>query len=490
MKNKIRYIKTIFLSFSLAWTFTACDKHLDDLRPNPNAVTVIDDAALFTKATRSLFQNTADQSASRFAGQYAHYFMAGSTARFPDQYTSGFDGQYEQMFSAVYGGVIRHIEEVLTITSAAATKNDVRNAIANVIGVMAYARITDAYGDIPYTEGGKGKTSDIVSPKYDTQESIYKSMIDRLTASIATLKTADPAKGYLKSDFVYNNDITKWVRFANSVRLRLAMRLRFANKALSQSTVALCLANPLIETNDQNAAMIETEGNGNAWFGNRTNFPSIKMSTFLINQLQTTSDPRLAVYVSKDAAGKYSGITNGLTDVVFGNANFAAKSDMGLALSSRDSKLYLMAAAEVWLLRAEAALVYDNNKTLANTNYRKGIEASLDQWLVSATDKTAFLASKTGTLAGTNDEELIGTQLWLALTPDYFESWTNIRRTGFPVLPVRNSADLEKGVTNGIMPKRFLYSSFELSSNNANVTEAIKRQGENKIDTPVWWDKN
>ena len=206
--------------------------------------------------------------------------------------------------------------------------------------------------------------------------------------------------------------------------------------------------------------------------------------------MQTTSDPRLPVYVSKDASGKYSGITNGLNDVVFGSSNFAAKSDMGLALSSKESKLYLMAAAEVWFLRAEAALVYNNDKTLANTNYRKGIEASLDQWAVIAADKTAFLATTTASLAGTNDEERIGTQMWLALTPNYFEAWTNIRRVGFPVIPVRTSADLEKGVTNGIMPKRFLYSSFEISSNNANVTEAIKRQGDNKIDTPVWWDKN
>jgi hypothetical protein len=100
------------------------------------------------------------------------------------------------------------------------------------------------------------------------------------------------------------------------------------------------------------------------------------------------------------------------------------------------------------------------------------------------------MASPSATLAGTNDQEQIGTQLWLALIPNYFEGWTQVRRTGYPVIEERTNDNLSRGVTNGMVPNRFLYSSFELSSNHANVEEAISRQGPNKIDTPVWWDKN
>ena len=378
----------------------------------------------------------------------------------------------------------------MTITSAGTTKNDVRNAMANVISVMGYAWLTDAYGDIPYTQGGKGKTQDILNPKYDSQQNIYPDLIAQLTKNIEVLKTAKAGQGYPNADPIFKNDLTKWVRFANSVRLRLAMRLRYANATLSQQTVVQCLANPLMETNDHNALMIETEGNGNAWFTNRTNFPSIKMSTFLVNQLKTTADPRLAVYVGKDANGQYNGITNGLNDVTFGNANFAAKSDMGLALSSRESKLYLITAAEVWLLRAESALAYDKNQTQANLSFKKGIETSLSQWDIPTAEITAFLASKNATLEATKTEEQIGKQMWVALVPNYFEAWCYIRRTGFPIIPVRTDPTLTLGVTKGILPKRFLYSSFELSSNGVNVNEAITRQGPNKIDTAVWWDKN
>lgn len=210
----------------------------------------------------------------------------------------------------------------------------------------------------------------------------------------------------------------------------------------------------------------------------------------LIDQLEGTSDPRLSVFVSQDANGQYSGMVNGLTDLAFGASDFANQSDMGLALSSSESKLYMITAAETWLLRAEAALAYDSDPAAANNSYRMGIETSLKQWEVDQTDIDTFLGSPAATLTGVNDEEQIGTQMWLALTPNYFESWSHIRRTGYPMIPVRTDPELHQGVTNGIMPTRFLYSSFELGSNSANAQEAISRQGANKIDTPVWWDKN
>lgn len=492
MKNIQNITKGILVVIIIGLVFVSCQDNIDDLRENPNGVTKIDDAALFTKAVRSLFQGTTDQSVYRFAGQHAHYFMAGSTARPPDQYLDGFDGSYNGIYNGFYGGVIRHIEDVLEITTNEGTENPVRYAMADVIAVMGYAKITDGFGEIPYTEGGKGKTLDILTPKYDTQEFIYKDMIDRLSASIAVLKTADPAMGYPNSDPIFDNDISKWVKFANSVRLRLAMRLRLADNALSKQVVAQCLTEPLMDDNSDNAAMIETEGQGNAWYSLKTGYPSIKVSEMMVNQLQSTSDPRLSIFVSKDAEGNYSGITNGLNDIAFGASNFAAKSDMGLALSSKDSELYIMTATEVYFLRAEAALAYDNDPAEANTLYRMGIETSLNQWDVDATLISDFMVTATTTLSGSNEmqEEQIGMQMWIALTPNYYESWSHIRRTGYPVIAQRTADNLEPGVTNGFMPKRFLYSTFELSSNGVNVNEAIGRQGENKIDTPVWWDQN
>jgi hypothetical protein len=95
-------------------------------------------------------------------------------------------------------------------------------------------------------------------------------------------------------------------------------------------------------------------------------------------------------------------------------------------------------------------------------------------------------------LDGTIDdmEEQIGIQMWVAITPNYFESWSHMRRTGYPVIAQRTAVYLDRGVTQGYMPKRFLYSTQEFSTNGTNVEEAVARQGPNKIDTPVWWDQN
>lgn len=492
MKN-IQHITFKFLVVLLVGVIiTSCEDTLENVRENPNNVTTIDDAPLFANAVRSLFNGTLDEGSYRFAGQHAHYYVAGSTARQPDQYTDGFDGNYDGVYKSMYSGVIKHIEEVLMLTSEPENENPVRYAMADIIGVMGFARITDGFGEIPYTEGGKGKTENNLTPKYDTQEFIYNDLIARLTASINVLKTADPAMGYPDSDPIFENDLDKWVRMANAMRLRLGMRLRYANNTLSQQVVAQSLADILPENNSHNAYMIETEGQGNAWYGRRTGYPSIKMSTMLIDQLEGTADPRLDVFVAQDENGNYTGQKNGLNDEAFGKSDFASKSDMGLVLSSKDSKIYLMTAAEVYFLKAEIALVYDSNPTEANNHYRMGIDISLDQWDIDATAIATFLASPVGTLTGSiaEQEEQLGTQMWIALTPNYYEGWSHIRRTGYPVISERTDSDLERGATNGIMPSRFLYSSFEMSSNETNVSEAISRQGANKIDTPIWWDKN
>lgn len=490
----LKYIhyKRILVLMVVSLLSAACQDSIDDLRDNPNGVTEIDDAALFTKAVRSLFQGTYDEGSYRFAGQHAHYYVAGSNARLPDQYTDGFDGAYNAIMRDMYGGVIRHIEDVLEITSTEGTANSVRYAMADVIAVMGYARITDGFGEVPYVEGGKGKVEGILFPEYDTQEFIYKDLIERLTASIAVLKTADPAMGYPNSDPVFNNDISKWVRFANSVRLRLAMRLRLADNALSQQVVGQCLQDPLMEDNSHNAWMIETEGQGNAWYLRKTGYPRIKMSEMIIDLLASTSDPRLPVFVSKNGDDVYAGQLNGLTDAAFGASNFDTKSNMGDALSSPMSKLYLMTATEIYFLRAEAALAYDNDAASANDLYQMGIQTSLDQWEVDAASIANYMSGPSATLSGSDEdmEEQIGTQMWLAITPNYYESWCHIRRTGYPVIEQRTEDYLNAGVTNGYMPSRFKYSVMELSSNNANVTEAINRQGPNEIYTPVWWDKN
>ena len=493
MKISIKNILKIASILVIGTSTISCEKMLEDARIDPDTVSTVDDKTLFAQAARQLFLQTTDVSVIRFAGMYGHYFVAGSDTRKADMYFDGFNDRFEEIYEKSYDDVIKYTEETLYITSTGETKNEVRHAMADVISVMGFARITDGFGDIPYTEGGKGKTQEIIQPKYDTQKFIYTDMIKRLGESIEVLKHADPNLAYDEADFIFANDMDKWVRLANSMRLRLAMRIRFANETLSKETVTACLSEPLMEIIDHDAWMIDTEDPGNEWYYATVSSPGVKLSDLLITQLKNNNDPRLQVFSTTDAEGGYSGQLNGLDDIHFASSGFDNRSDMGPALASKDSKLYLLTATETWFLRAEAVLAYNNDVTSANEYYRKGIETSLLQWKVAQTEIDTFMASSVAQLTGdvSNMEEQLGNQLWIALTPNYYEGWAHARRTGYPIIANAERTDpkLERGVTNGIMPKRFKYSSFEISNNGENVNKAIENQGPNKIDTPIWWDK-
>ncbi|SMO65672.1 Starch-binding associating with outer membrane [Saccharicrinis carchari] len=469
----------------------ACQDLLEDAYENPNAVTEIDESALFAKSLRELFISSSDLSVYRFSGQYAHYFVAGSDPRKPDLYGDGFDVYYNEISSKLYLLIIKDIEEVLQITAKGERKNELRYTLADIVSVLGFVKLTDAFGDIPYTEGGKGKADEIITPKYDSQEYIYNDMIDRLTASITTIGSANPDLGFKNADFLFHNDMDKWMRFANSIRLRLAMRMRNAAPDNAAAIAQQCLQLPLMDKVEHDAWMIETEDAGNPWYLLKTVFPQIKVSDKFVSMLASTNDPRLEVFAAKDGYGAYSGQLNGLNDFAFGESDFQNKSDMGHMISSKDSKMYLMTASETMLLKAEALLVFNRDVVKANAAYRKAIELSMEQWQVDGDLSQAYLASGMGNLSGSDYqmEEQIGNQMWICITPNFFESWSHIRRTGFPVIEQRTAPELAPGVTNGFLPSRFKYSSFELSANGENVKEAVDRQGPNKIDTPLWWSK-
>ncbi len=490
MKIINQNIRILLLGISLLGML-ACTDQLDELNVDPNRIIFLDDNALFTKSVRSLFQTTTDRSSYKFSGQYAHAIVAGAEIRLPDQYTDGFDADYRSTYRSWFGGIIKHANDVLQTTSQGETTEPVRYAMADIIAVVGYAKISDAYGDIPYHDGGKGKTEGILLPTYDRQEDIYKDLIQRLADDIATLKNAKEDEGYVDTDLIFKNDHAKWVRFANSTRLKLAMRCRFADEAYSRSIVEECLQEPLLENFGDNISLIDEESLGNPFFNLTHEHPGLRASAFLVDMLKDQSDPRLEVYIDTSQNGERAGFLNGYNDIAFGTVDYNNTSTLGLAIIARDAKMYIMTTAEIWFLRAEIALVYDQDVQKANGYFRSGIETSLNQWEIGEENIAAFMDSPVATLSGStaNMERQIGEQHYLALIPNFFEAWCQIRRTGYPVIARRTAPHLEQGVTDGVLPKRFLYPLFEFVANEANVLKAIEQQGPNLIDTPVWWDQ-
>ncbi len=493
-KMIIKNIATKFiLVLALAFSFTACDEEFEEMNKDPNRISEIEPSFLFTNAVRATFRNVIGNLQYKFGAFYAHVYVPIKNDRQSDAYKVIYSQDwYNDVFGGIYRGPIRQINEAIRLTENGEYQNEVQHAIADVIAVLSYARLTDTFGDIPYTEGGWGQ-EDYLIPKYDPQDFIYKDMLSRLKASMDVIKSADPESAFPGADPIYNNDLGKWVRFANSLRLRYAMRMRFADEGIANTVIAECLNEPLIEENTQNATLecVDTDDGSlyNPWSSTWT-YWQFKVSAKLVDSLKNTNDPRLPVFVKPNSNGEYIGMPNGLSDENFSKWDKKNTSVPAEALVGRGSPLYEITAAEVYFLRAEAAL-FNLGPGDANTLYQEGIRKSMEQWNVDAADIQNFIDNEpVATLSGTQEDqfEQMGYQMWLALIPNFAESYSYIRRTGYPVIPQRTAPDYTLGDTDGVLPSRLKYPLVEEANNAENMQEAIDNQGPNEITTKVWWD--
>ncbi|MFN8205963.1 MAG: SusD/RagB family nutrient-binding outer membrane lipoprotein [Bacteroidales bacterium] len=470
----------------------SCDERMEELNTDPLSLSGIPNEYMFASAVRKTFGDPSDE--GRFASQYAHVYVTNSEWRRADGYDD-FHSQdiYKMMFSYWYTEPVRYIRRVLDLTASGPDADTVQHAMAMVVEALCFSQITDLWGDVPYTEAGRGLEG-IMYPHYDEQEFIYSSLITRLGEAIHVLENADPSEGYPESDPIYDNNHDKWIRFANSIRFRLAMRARFADPSGSALVITECMnLDKFIETNDQNYELKHEDSESselyNPWWNVRQH-QELRISEKLVDWLKLNSDPRLSVLADTTPAGDYKGFINGLNDVEYGKYPWGDYSAPGSILFTKSFSQYLMCASEVWFLRAEAAL-FSLAPGDANSLYREGIQANLDLWNISEESANSFMAGAVASLSGTQEQqfEQICNQAWVAFIPDFYQAWFNIRRTGYPSIAQRTDpVKYALGVTNGYLPKRFKYPSVEYNTNKANLDQAINRQGADKIDTPVWWD--
>lgn len=493
--EKLKNIIKRFSVLSLLLITWACEDSLVKMNENPHAVTKIDDKFLFTTAVKSTIEQNPMMFDLRMGSQYSHMYVSPGLGRQGDRYEDYNEAVYNSTMNNQFTGPIKYVNEIilLNLDEGGNQLNKIKIALANILGVCNFAKITDLYGAIPYTEGGWGRKN-ILYPAYDSQEFIYHDMMDKLKNSINVLKSANPAEAYPGFDPLYKNDLDKWVRFANSLRLRLAMRARLVDPSNSAQVISECLSEPLIDSNGQNA-QLEHDGGvveelNNPWYNLYISREKWKMGELFVEQLKSTNDPRLSIFVEANPDGNYYGLKNGLTDLDHGNAfNNNKYCYPAETLYAKDMPSYFLCADEVAFLKAEAAL-FGLGQGDANAFYRDGIQKAMEKWGVPQVQITNFIANEAeATLKGSNEEkfEQIATQAWIALIPNFAEIFSRMRRTGYPTIEQRGK-DMAQGVTNGFFPKRLLYGTDELSSNGKNVAKAIAQQGPNKITTAIWWD--
>jgi hypothetical protein len=499
---KLKVVEGMLILFTILLVIPACQERLDEMNKNPNALTEIPAEFLFTNAVRGTFRSGLDGIQLDFGAQYGHLAISGDWERQVDTYEEEhMRGDVTQnVFNDVYKGAIKYCSDILLITAPDGdVPNEVQYALTDIVAVMNFAKLTDFFGDIPYFEGGLGKEG-VFLPKYDKQEDIYADMVDRLKKDMDVLKSADFSNAFPGADPIYDNDKASWIRFANSLRLRLAMRARFVDSGKYNAIITECLSEELIEENEHNATLQHWDSDVgdlyNPWYNKyRDRYESgiynFNVSEKYVDFLKNSNDPRLEVMVEPNKDGEYVGMLNGLIEEIYGAYKRRNASMPSLAVLAKDQPLYFMTASEIWFLRAEAAL-FNLGAGDANQLYQMGINKAMEQWNISQTDIDDYFANSVeGELTGSDEQqfEQIGYQMWVGFVPNYVESWFNMRRTGYPAIPRRTAPELAKGVTNGYMPTRLRYpQTTERIINGENMQEAIDRLGSDNIDARVWWD--
>jgi hypothetical protein len=485
----MKKITSIFLLTLGLLSVSSCNE-FDELNVDPVNPTAVSPELLFTGALRNgtLNWDVYQIGQNLHADLFVQYFANVNPGFQTDQYNSN-PAWAATFWNTYFSNYIINTQEVIRLTQADPAQSNKTN-VARIWRAWLFHRATDYWGDIPYSEAGQAFGGNR-TPKYDAQEAIYKDMIKELKEAAQALDNSNAQK-FTANDLLYKGDLDKWKKFANSLRLRLGMRLSKADPAFARTVVSEVMTeNNLIASNADNALM-GTQPTGQ--FINRYplailfNFDELRVSKTMVDLLKNLNDPRLAVYaqpVENVTPPTYVGLLNGLSAQQLAQPQNAKAlySKMGTAIRAEGTPIDILTYPEVSFLKAEAVQRGWATGNAA-TFYQQGIRASMAKRAVTNTAAIdTYLAQPS--VAYNNTVERIITQKYLALFPDGFEAWAEWRRTGFPtLLQIPN-----QGETNGTVPRRVIYPQSEASLNAAAYEAAIATQGPNTMTTRVWWDK-
>jgi hypothetical protein len=449
-----------------------------DTNVNPNATTIPVTSALLTNAISAM----GGTARGITGGLYCQYF---SETQYTDASlyalpTSGF---------GVYAGVLYDLENIINNNTDAATKAKVavngsnanQIAVARILKVFYYMYMTDQVGDIPYSGALKGEAK----PIYDTQQAVYTGMFKELKEAAAQFDGGKDVVG----DVLYGGDSGKWKKFANSMRLILALRISKADATTGKAEAASAIAGGVIQDNADNATLAFPGGPfKNPWFSLYDGRKDYAISDVVVTAMTDLKDARLKQFGNPNASGTVVGFPYGLTRddaVTYANGHADYGYVLNAAQRKEGSPQPLLTAAHAYLARAEAA---QRGWTTENvtTMYNTGIKASLEQWGVYvAADYNAYIADAKVSLAA-DPLIKIGTQRWMAFFPDGTQGWSEWRRTGYPVLkPTVKATNSSKQI-----PRRFVYPATEGNLNKDNYNAAVGRlSGGDTQDAKIWWDK-
>lgn len=527
-KNNISILKA-FVLFFVSYYLLSCTDGFENINKDPYGVTK-DEASRDAYAEGAsmvaiqawvvpVHPNAAQFTECLFGGTWGGYF-ADSNPGFNGKNFATYrpeEGWNRVMYKDIIPNVFPNLAALKDITS-----DEVLLSVAEICKVAAVHRVTDAYGPIPYSK--IGQDGELTAP-FDSQQEIYNKMFEELTNAIDILTLHRTESFSANADKVYGGNVMKWIKFANSLKLRLAMRLAYADETLAQQMAEEAVNHDIgvMTSNDENAFISGFGKDGNPlhrvmylW-----NDGDSRIGADITSYMDGLKDPRMSKYFTETTftaednpafANGFYGLRSGIT---IPDAKTAQKYSNYRV--SPSSPLLWMNAAEVAFLKAEGKLRgWNTGEGTAKELYEEGVKLSFaqhntdgaDLYLTNTSNKPASYkdpknvnsyngATSTITSAwDTNGNfeknlEQIITQKWIAIFPLGIEAWAEQRRTGYPnLMPVVVNGS--GGIVNSqIGPRRLAYPSEEISTNGPNVQHAISEylKGPDNMGTKVWWDK-
>lgn len=383
---------------------------------------------------------------------------------------------------------------------------------ANMLRIFGTVRISDLYGPTPFSMIGGGTSYQV---EYDDMPDLYNAMFEELDAAITGLKAASTGNAnatFAGIDPIYQGDIAKWAKFANTLKLRMALRIVNANPNLAKTKAEEAANDPAgLISSPADAAWSSNIPGGNSLHKVTASWNEGRISSDITSYMNGYSDPRLPLYAKKATDGTYNGMRHGVYKYATGYKDYS------LTIYESTDKLLAISASESWFLRAEGALRGWNMGGTAKELYEQGIRTSMTERKVEdaaavtaylestatpanyvATDNSAYSVSAQTTICPKFDEnasfetnlERIIVQKWLGNFPNGWESWADFRRTGYPKwFPIYQNLATD-GVTTDRGMRRIPFPQTEFNTNEANVKKAIQMLGgPDNSATDLWWAK-
>jgi len=446
---------------------------------------------------------------------------------------------HDNGFVGMYSNAIPPLQSIFDMTKDnGAYQNEY--AIALIWKVFLLHQVTDLFGPIPYTDAGSGKQY----TTYESQKDVYYLMFGDLKKAIsiltATVASNSAANAYGVGDMIFNGKVINWLKFANTLRLRLAMRISNidATKAKTEAEAAASGITMDLNTDDAflDVSQWHTMGNGlarvNPWY---SSLMSASMESFLkgyadprmpqyfspVNESAVYKDDQLAQIPAELRAndGGYHGMANGYKTTIENSFSYCYSCLNTTRWSAANIKLLalpIMYSAETSFLKAEGALKgWNMGGGTAQSYYENGITVSMKQWGIASDAIQTYITStktpiapndygynhaaasdipvKFGSSAGKQLEQII-TQKWLANFPISVEAFADYRRTRLPkIYPKVFSANANIDLTKGMIITRLPFITSEYNTQPKEVAKAVTLLGNGAKDlenVPLWWDTN